>query len=76
MILIIMKDTHTLSMAGSKKYDFDDFDEDAEKLGFDRSQFLQFLYEGFKEKKKLGNNTILIILLLGFAIVISLLFLR
>lgn len=70
-----MKETRTMSMAGSKKYNFDDFDEDAEKKGFNSSQFLQFLYKRFKEKKKLGDHFVLIITLLGFAVVILLLLL-
>ena len=46
-----MRDTQSISMAGSKKYDWDDVNEDAKKLDMSSSQFFQFLYTRWKEKK-------------------------
>ena len=69
-----MGDYHTLSMDGSK-YSYKDVDVDAKKLGFNRSQFFQYLYETYKKKRNL-NDYLLLIILLGFSITIILLLLN
>lgn len=66
-----MRDCHTLSMDGCT-YTFDDFDNDAQRLGLNRSQFMQKLYIDFKEKRNI-NDYVAIIMLLGFGVIILML---
>lgn len=57
-------DGRSISLAGCK-YSWDDFDVDAKKLGFTRSQFFQYLYTSWKEKmrrQRIYDNLVILLL--------------
>ena len=70
-----MSETKTVSLAGSKNVTWELVDKHAEKLGLDRSTYIQQLVEQDiypKKYKKIRSLTDIIIILLCFVIIILL----
>lgn len=74
----IVPEHHSISMAGCR-YKWTDVDMDAKELNMNRSQFIQHLYIGFKEKKRyldkkfIDFTTLLLLVVVVMGIVILLL---